>query len=60
MIDTIDVKKSLKYKQEVHFEKFSENAETPTGYISSKEFRKRAFEKVNKFCDKHGIYQQNN
>ena len=24
-------------------------------YMSSEEFRKRAIEKVNKFCDKHGI-----
>jgi hypothetical protein len=24
-------------------------------YISSEEFRKRAIEKVNKFCNKHGI-----
>jgi len=27
----------------------------PEGYMSSEEFRKRAFEKVNKFCDTHGI-----
>ena len=24
-------------------------------YMSSEEFRKRAIEKVNQFCDKHGI-----
>jgi hypothetical protein len=24
-------------------------------YMSSEEFRKRAIDKVNKFCDKHGI-----
>ena len=24
-------------------------------YMSSKEFRKRAIEKVNQFCDRHGI-----
>jgi hypothetical protein len=24
-------------------------------YMSSEEFRKRAIEKVNKFCDKHGV-----
>jgi hypothetical protein len=24
-------------------------------YMSSEEFRKRSIEKVNKFCDKHGI-----
>ena len=24
-------------------------------YMSSEEFRKRTIEKVNKFCDKHGI-----
>jgi len=31
------------------------SANTPEGYMSSVEFRKRAFEKVNKFCDRHGI-----
>jgi len=33
---------------------YDKNAETGR-YISSGEFRKRAIEKVNKFCDKHGI-----
>ena len=27
----------------------------PEGYITGKEFRKRAIQKVNTFCDKHGI-----
>ena len=27
----------------------------PEGYISSEEFRKRAIEKVDKFCNKYGI-----
>ena len=32
------------------------NRNTVSGiYMSSEEFRKRAREKVNKFCDKHGI-----
>jgi len=32
----------------------TQNAVTD-GYMPSEEFRKRAFEKVNKFCDTHGI-----
>jgi len=33
---------------------FDRNVESER-YMSSKEFRKHAIEKVNKFCDKHGI-----
>ena len=53
--EDIDVKKPLKYTQMTHFEKLSEDNNMPEGYMSSEEFRKRAFEKANKFCDKHGI-----
>jgi hypothetical protein len=34
--------------------RYDKNVETGR-YMSSLEFRKRATEKVNKFCDKHGI-----
>lgn len=27
----------------------------PEGYMTGEEFEKRAMEKVNKFCDEHGI-----
>jgi hypothetical protein len=27
----------------------------PKGYMTGEEFRRRAIEKVNTFCDKHGI-----
>jgi hypothetical protein len=37
----------------VDFENLYHDNVSPKGYMSSKEFRKRAFEKVNKFCDKH-------
>jgi len=51
-----DVRKLLKeirrYKQGVTFDVDSVVTE---GYITSDEFRKRAMEKVNSFCDKHGI-----
>ena len=55
--DEIDVKKIpkeishngviLKNRYNSHFESGI--------YMSSVEFRKRAIDKVNKFCDKHGI-----
>jgi pyridoxal/pyridoxine/pyridoxamine kinase len=48
-------KRTNHYKQEVCFENLSECDIVLKGYISSEEFRKRIFEKVNKFCDKHGI-----
>ena len=57
----VDVKELLKeirrYKQGVHFANPSDDNVVPVGYMSSEEFRKRAFEKVNTFCDKHGILQ---
>ena len=52
----IDTKEVDRYKPErVRFENFSRDNAMLEGYISSEEFRKRAFEKVNKFCEKHGI-----
>ena len=52
----IDTKEGGRYKPErVRFENLSCDNVMPEGYISSEEFRKRAFEKVGKFCDKHGI-----
>jgi hypothetical protein len=49
----MDVRSLL--KDRVRFENPSEENVAPEGYMSSEEFRKRAFEKVNNFCDKHGI-----
>ena len=46
--DEIDVKKLPKEKNRY-------NNVMSGVYVSSEEFRKRAIEKVNKFCDKHGI-----
>lgn len=43
------------YKQGVSFESTVTENVVPEGYMTSKEFRKRAFVKVNTFCDKHGI-----
>ena len=51
----VAVEKALKkppyHKQGVRFE----NSITPKGYLTSEEFRNRAVEIVNTFCDKHGI-----
>jgi hypothetical protein len=51
----VAVKKSSKkmplHTQNVRFE----NNIAPEGYSTSKEFRKRAVEIVNTFCDRHGI-----
>ena len=51
----VDTKEIDRYKAERdRFESFPCDI-MPEGYISSEEFRKRAFEKVDKFCDKYGI-----
>ena len=50
----VAVKESSKktpYEEEVYVE----NNIAPEGYLTSKEFRKRAVEIVNTFCDRHGI-----
>ena len=44
-------KKTPYHKQNVHFR----SSIAPEGYLTSEEFRKRAIEIVNTFCDKHGI-----
>ena len=44
-----------RFKHGVHFENSSNGNAVPEGYMSGEDFRERAFEKVNKFCDKHGI-----
>ena len=42
-------------REKVNFiDRHGENIESGR-YISSVDFRKQALEKVNKFCDKHGI-----
>ena len=51
----VDVKKVCRYKRGVRFENPVDSNVVPEGYMTSEEFRKRAFEKVNKFCNKHGI-----
>lgn len=55
----IDVKNLLeeirRCKHGVRFENPYNSNTTPKGYMTSGEFRNRAFEKVNKFCDKHDI-----
>ena len=43
------------YKQGVSFENNATESVVPEGYMTGKEFRKRAIKKVNTFCDKHGI-----
>ena len=43
------------YKQGVCFENTATESVVPEGYMTGKEFKKRAFKKVNTFCDKHGI-----
>ena len=44
------LKEIRRQKQGVRFD-----GATPDGYMSSEAFRKRAIEKVNNFCNKHGI-----
>ena len=42
-------------RDKVNFKnRYGKNVESGR-FISSEEFRERAMEKVNKFCDKHGI-----
>ena len=52
----MDTQEAGHYKSKrIRFENLSCDDAMPEGYISSEEFRKRSFEKVNKFCDQHGI-----
>ena len=53
--DYIDSKEIGHRSEKVRFENLFCDSFVPEGYISSEEFRKRAFEKVSKFCNKHGI-----
>jgi hypothetical protein len=50
-------KSSYYHRQTLSIENVSKasNNNVPAGYISGEDFRKRSIEKVNKFCDKHGI-----
>ena len=44
-----------KSREKVNLKNRSEKVIESGRFFSSEEFRKRAIEKVNKFCDKHGI-----
>ena len=43
------------YMGNVALKSYDEPTSAPAGYMTSSEFRQRAIEKVNKFCDKNGI-----
>ena len=43
------------YMGNVALKNYAEPTSVPEGYMTSSEFRQRAIEKVNKFCDKNGI-----
>ena len=55
----VDVRNLLcelrQYKQGVLFENLDTENVTPDGYMTGKEFRKRAVLKVDTFCKRHGI-----
>jgi len=44
-----------KYRTGVVFENPAVTGIVPEGYMTAEEFEKKAMEKVNKFCNEHGI-----
>jgi hypothetical protein len=44
-----------RFQKGVQFEDPSQTGIIPAGYMTSEEFKKRAAEKINKFCDDNGI-----
>ena len=49
------MKELSKDPEGVEFENPAITGKIPEGYMTSEEFEKVAIEKVNKFCEKHGI-----
>jgi len=44
-----------KYRKGIEFENPAVNGVAPEGYMTSEEFRKKAMDKVDKFCTDNGI-----